>query len=189
MANLFNVDKNSTKEFWLSHVLVIISTVFAVYLAAQAGLSTAIEFESIQSDRNSYYLQSSLLDEFKDNTDQVIEMCEVCLDDRYSLYLGQKGKHNLDKFIWISMQDSADTFEVPSVILTGVRRYYKSADKTIYSVTNADYGRSWNQYYSRQIPTLLKETKEIKEKLIPIMEKEIASLKNKLESNGVELTN
>lgn len=187
IKEMFAIDKNTTKEFWLSHLVILLSTVVAVYLAAKAGLDTAVEFEMLQSDRNSYYLQSSLRDEFKDNTDQVIKMCEICLDQRYSLYLGQKGKYDLDKFVWTAMQDSADTFEVPSTILTGVRRYYKSADRTIYSITNADYGRGWNSYYSRQIPELLKQTQETRAQLLPLMDRELKRLKSNLQSKGVEL--
>ena len=189
IKELFLVEKSSTKEFWLSHLVILLSTVIAVFLAAKAGLDSAVEFEMIQSDRNSYYLQASLLDEFKDNTNQVTEMCNLCSDteQRYSLYLGQKNKHDLDKFVWTAMQDSADTFEVPSVILTGVRRYYKSADGLIYSITNADYGNSWNYNYSRHIPELLEETKKTRVKLIPIMEKELKRLKERLESKGVEV--
>jgi len=187
VKELFHIDKNSNKEFWLSHLVILLSTVIAVYLAAKAGLDSAVEFEMIQSDRNSYYLQASLLDEFKDNTDQVTEMCNICSDGRYSLYLGQKNKHDLDKFVWTAMQDSADTFEVPSVILTGVRRYYKSADSLIYSISNADYGKSWNYNYSRHIPELLEETKTTRGKLIPIMEKELKRLKGRLHDKGVEI--
>ena len=184
--NLFNVEKNSTKEFWLSHIVILISTVFAVYLAAKAGLDTAIEFEEIQSDRNSYYLQKSLLDEFKDNTDQVIKMIKICDEQRYSIYFGKKNKSNLDLFVWEAMKDSSDTFEIPSTILTGIRRYYKSANPTLYAIENMSYGRMWNGSYFRKLPPLKKETKEIRTKLIPIMEAEINRLKERLESKGVD---
>ena len=184
---IFNVENNTTKEFWLSHILILVSTVFAVYLAAKAGLETAVEFEVVQSDRNSYYLQSSLMDEFKDNTDQVIEMCEICLDDRYALYLGKQGKHELDKFIWTAMQDSADTFEVPGAVLTGVRRYYKSADKTIYSITHADEGGYWTQKYKEKVQALLKETKATKARVLPRMQKELDRLENNLKKHNIDL--
>jgi len=187
LKQLLSIDKNSTKEFWLSHTLILLSTVFAVYLAAKAGLDTAVQFELVQSDRNSYYLQSSLMDEFKDNTEQVIEMCETIMDERYALYLGQRGKHELDKFVWTAMQDSADTFEIPSTILTGVRRYYKAADETILSITHADYGRSWNMNYSRQIPVLLEKTKKARAEIIPEMEKELQRLRTRLAQHDIKL--
>jgi len=187
MKKMFSIEKDTTKEFWLSHILILVSTVFAVYLAAKAGLETAVEFEIVQSDRNSYYLQRSLMDEFKDNTEQVIEMCEICLDDRYALYLGKQGKHGLDKFIWTAMQDSADTFEVPGSVLTGVRRYYKSADKTIYSITHADEGGYWTQKYKEKVEALLKETKETKATVLPRMQKEIDRLKTNLKKHNIDL--
>lgn len=199
LKDLFHVEKNSTKEFWLSHFVVLVSTVCAVYLAAMAGLQTAVDFEMVQSDRNSYYLQSSLLDEFKDNTDQALKIVEDCLedDDEYGdggkskkkwKYLEEKGKHDLEKFVWTAMLDSSDTFEVPSPVLTGVRRYYKLADKVIGSITNAEYGnKSWGYPYRNQSIALLKASREAKSKLIPMMQKELDRLKKRLESKGVDL--
>ena len=38
-----------------------------VYLAAQAGFTTALQFEIARSDRDGYYMRRALLDEVKDN--------------------------------------------------------------------------------------------------------------------------
>jgi len=187
LKQLLSIDKDTTKEFWLSHSLILVSTVFAVYLAAKAGLETAVEFELVQAERNSYYLQSSLMDEFKDNTNQVLKMCEGLEDERYYLYLGHEEKHQLDKFVWSAMQESSATFEIPSGILTGVRRYYKVADGTIFSITHAEYGRTWNMNYNKQIPTLLEQTKQARAEIIPQMEKELKRLKTRLQKHNIDL--
>ena len=193
LKNLFHIEGNSTKEFWLSHLVVLVSTVCAVYLAAMAGLQTAVEFEVVQSERNSYYLQSSLLDEFKDNTEQALKMSEDCLGEEVDSngkhlifkYVGVKNEHELDKFIWTAMLDSSDTFEIPRRILTGVRQYYKLADRSIYLVTHSNQRPSHTK--RELIPPLLKATKEVRSKLIPIMQEEIDRLRKRLESKGVDL--
>lgn len=187
LRSFLRIEKNTTKEFWLSHILILISTVLGVYLAAKAGLDTAIKFELVQSDRNSYYLQASLRDEFDDNTKRVIAMCEAIMDDRYALYLGQKDKQILDKYIWTTMQESDDTFQVPSKVLTGVRRYYNMADNVIYSITRAEYGNSWNLNYSRQIQPLLEATKKARKEILPAMDKELQRLKSRLEKHNIAL--
>jgi len=193
IKELFHIEKNSTKEFWISHLVVLVSTVFAVYLAAAAGLQTAVEFELVQSERNSYYLQSSLLDEFKDNTDQALKIStdflgkELDSNGKHVLfqYVGVQNERELDKFVWTSMQDSSDTFEVPRRILTGVRQYYKLADKAIYSVSHSTQRPS---HIKREIvPPLLKATEEAQAKLIPLMQKELDRLRKRLVSKGVDL--
>jgi len=186
LYSFLSVGKNN-KEFWFSHLLIIVSTVFAVYLAAKAGLQTAIEFEQVQSSRNSYYLQSSLMNEFKDNTDQIIAMCKGIEEERYGLYLGQQHKHDLDTYVWTAMQDSADTFEIPSSILTGVRRLYRNADKTITTITQAEYGQYWNNNYAQQVPLLLAQTKKAQTEIIPKMQKELQRLKVALAKNDIEV--
>ena len=186
LKSLLRVEKNN-KEFWLSHILILVSTVFAVYLAAKAGLQTAVEFEQVQSSRNSYFLQSSLMDEFKDNTAQILLMCEAIENRRQGLYFGQKHKHDLDLYIWSAMQESSNTFEVPSVILTGVRRYYRSTQKTVATITNAEYGQYWNESYERLIPTLLAQTKKAQAETIPAMQKELQRLKERLAENNIDV--
>ena len=194
IKNLLEVEKSKTKEFWLSNLVILISTVLAVYLAARAGLATAVEFEMVRSDRSSYYLQSSLLDEFKDNTDLALKLSEDSMDKepdkkgkrKVFQYLG-KNKHEIDTYVWTAMLESSETFEIKSQILTGIRRYNKLAKRVIDSVSKAEYGKSWNYRYTSQIISLLKETKKAKSKLIPMMQEEILILKKRLDSYGVHL--
>lgn len=64
---IFRVKESGNLEYWVSQVVVLTSTVMGVYLAAQAGYSTAIQFEVTRGEREAYYLRRALLDEVKSN--------------------------------------------------------------------------------------------------------------------------
>lgn len=64
---LFKVRESGNLEYWVSQLVILLSTVVGVYLAAQAGYRTAIEFEVAREDREGYYLRRALLDEVKSN--------------------------------------------------------------------------------------------------------------------------
>ena len=42
---IFKVRETGNAEFWISHLMIMASTVLGVYLAAQAGYKAALEFE------------------------------------------------------------------------------------------------------------------------------------------------
>lgn len=71
LKNLFDLKDRDNAKFWVSHLIVLFGTVLAVYLAASAGLKTAVQFEVVKSDRDSYYMRSALLDELSDNLDKI----------------------------------------------------------------------------------------------------------------------
>ncbi|MAK91028.1 MAG: hypothetical protein CMI13_07325, partial [Oleibacter sp.] len=66
---LANADHSDlkTSSFWISQIFMIIATVAGVYLAAQAGLQQAIEFDNLTSTESNYYLRQSLYDEVDAN--------------------------------------------------------------------------------------------------------------------------
>ena len=45
ILSIFKVRDEGNLEFWVSNVVIILSTVLGVYLAAQAGYRTALDFE------------------------------------------------------------------------------------------------------------------------------------------------
>ena len=47
-------------EFWIGNAVVVFSTVLGVYLASHTALETAMEFESLRTDRDNYHLRASL---------------------------------------------------------------------------------------------------------------------------------
>jgi hypothetical protein len=71
LLQLFKVREQGNLEFWTSHLLIMASTVIGVYLAAQAGYMTAMQFEVARGERDAYYMRRALLDELKDNLDAV----------------------------------------------------------------------------------------------------------------------
>jgi hypothetical protein len=54
-------------------LVILLSTVLGVYLAAQAGYNTAIQFEVTRGEREAYYLRRALLEEVKSNLRSVDE--------------------------------------------------------------------------------------------------------------------
>ena len=64
---MFEVRESGNKQFWLSHAVILLSTVLGVYLAAQAGYRTALDFEVTRAQRDSYFMRVALLDELNDN--------------------------------------------------------------------------------------------------------------------------
>jgi hypothetical protein len=176
MKDIINIERDSTKEFWYSHIIILIGTVAAVYLAAQAGLSTAITYEEIQSNQNAYYMQSSMLDELKDNIKYTNTISSEFLDDKRGKYLGHKGEYQIDTYIWQTMKFSPDTFEIPSSTLTSVRRYYQHADVAIGKMT----ARSATRWTNDSATAILAEGKKLEKELFPAIEKDLQILKEKL---------
>jgi len=70
-SRIFKVRETGNAEFWISNLVIMASTVLGVYLAAQAGYTTALEFEVARGERDGYYMRRALLDELKDNLDAV----------------------------------------------------------------------------------------------------------------------
>ncbi len=64
---IFKVRETGNREYWFAQIVVLLSTVVGVYLAAQAGYKTAIEFEVTRGQRDGYYLRRTLLAELKSN--------------------------------------------------------------------------------------------------------------------------
>ena len=77
VLRIFKVRESGNAEFWLSNLFIMASTIIGVYLAAQAGFTTAMQFEIARSDRDGYYMRRALLDEVKDNLASVDEWSAV----------------------------------------------------------------------------------------------------------------
>jgi hypothetical protein len=70
---IFKVREKGNLEYWVSQFVVLTSTVLGVFLAAQAGYSTAIQFEVTRGERDGYYLRRALVSEIKNNLNAVDE--------------------------------------------------------------------------------------------------------------------
>ena len=73
ILRIFKVRESGNAEFWVSNLVVMASTIIGVYLAAQAGFATALQFEVARSERDGYYMRRALIDEVKDNLAAVDE--------------------------------------------------------------------------------------------------------------------
>ncbi len=165
-------------EFWLSNAVVLASTVLGVYLAARAGLETAVEFEAIRADRDNYYLRQSVREEVRYN----LEVAETILAfaERRGMY-----RHNIEGipkfkyFIMETLRESPSTLATPTRILLGVQYFYDDVNDIL--------ERTHNRYHSvpRMRKLLRKRIDRFKTEILPLMDADLARLRARLRKAGV----
>ena len=127
---LANADHSDlkTSSFWISQIFMIIATVAGVYLAAQAGLQQAIEFDNLTSTESNYYLRQSLYDEVDAN----VSLLRTYNKEFFSRPLQknelEKNTPALRRFVWESMKYSPSTLETPSYFLREIQGFYADID-------------------------------------------------------------
>lgn len=183
MANVkkaLDVTNSKNTEFWISHVIILAGTIIGVYLAASAGLKVAIQFELIKSDRDSYYMRSALLDELKDNTDTINKWGTEYRGGKARKFIGKPKDFKLDTYVWTTMQDNTGTFEIPSVILTNVRRYYRDVNIGLSKMTSRNPA-------AKDVDLMLEQTKTMNETTLVLLKEDIKELKKRLTALEVPL--
>lgn len=178
-GNVFDVTGSKNREFWFGHLVVLIATVMAVYLAASAGLKTAIEFELVKSDRDSYYMRTALLDEVKDNVQSLDTWGKEYRGGNARKFMNHPDDFKMDYFIWNTMKYNPGTFEIPGDILTGVRRYYRDADATLRKMTSKAPAAA-------TVDQMLATNEAFKNETLQKLEANIAALRSKLAKHGIE---
>jgi len=108
-------------RFWLGQILMIVSTVLGVYLAAVVGFEKAVQFDALTSKRDVYYMLQALQDEMQDNM-ATMDILVSKVDKLHVPTLVEYYKPQT--YIWETMKRSPNTFSIPSSIITGVRRYH-----------------------------------------------------------------
>jgi hypothetical protein len=204
--NVFKVRESGNTEFWVANIIVLISTVLGVYLAAQAGYKTAMEFEVSRADRDGYYLRRALLDEVKENLEKVDEWgagVEKVLRNRISAdyflptdtwyaYFSDKGgwksggnwapdEIKMNTFVWETMKQQNTTFQLSPKVLSGVRRYYDNMEG------NGKDVRSQEWKAAPAAKAIVEDTRKMRAEIVPIMEKEMTRLQGRLAAKGVPL--
>lgn len=169
-----------TTEFWLSHMIVLVGTVLGVYLAASAGLKSAVQFELIKSDRDSFYLQSSLRDEISDNLKTMTEWGTAYRSGKAGQFRKKRDEYQLNLYVWETMRFQGGTFEVPSAVLSATRRYYQTANNTLDKMASGKPA-------AKEVAALLEETKRMQAEVLPQLEAELEKLKARSAENGVTL--
>jgi len=202
---VFKVRESGNAEFWLSNLFIMASTILGVYLAAQAGFTTALQFEVARSERDGYYMRRALLDEVKDNLASVDEWSQSFekvlrnrISDQYFLpsdtwtmyWSGKNGWSNagvapdelkMKTFVWETMKQQAITFQLAPELLSGVRRYYDSMDNNMKDVLSHE----WKAGPAAQ--AILDDTKRMREETVPAFEKDIAGLRESLQARSVPI--
>jgi hypothetical protein len=182
LFNIFKVRKEGNAEFWVSNLIIVLSTVMGVYLAAQAGYRTALDFEFARGEREGYFMRRSLIEEVKDNLDQADRWADIFINkDGWRLRGGSPDNYKFQDYVWETMKEQATTFQLPPVILTAIRRYYDSANS---------YAKDLAQGQGTAVEAakaFAADTKKMREETLPLMEKDIASLKDRLASRSITL--
>ena len=200
---VFKVRESGNAEFWLSNLFIMASTILGVYLAAQAGFTTALQFEVARSERDGYYMRRALLDEVKDNLASVDEWSQSFekvlrnrISDQYFLpsdtwtayWSDKNGWSNagvapdelkMKTFVWETMKQQAITFQLAPGLLSAVRRYYDSMEGNMKDVL----GHEWKA--GPAVKAILDDTKRMREETVPAFEKDIAELRESLQARSV----
>ncbi len=181
LLSVFKVREDGNLEFWVSNAVILLSTVLGVYLAAKAGYRTALDFELARTQRESFYMRRALLDELKDNLTQADAISKNMVENGWRFKNSDPDVFKLQGYVWETMKQQSITFQVPSELLTGIRRYYdKSSAYTkalaVGQGTAIEAANSWS-----------KDTQDVREKVVPAMERDIAQLHDKLVDRGLQI--
>ncbi len=163
-------------EFWIGNFFIVFSTVLGVYLAAHAALETAIQFEAVRADRDSYYVRTSLHNELEHNIGVYEEIIKNYRDGKSGYSKNSQWQNHPEYFVWESLKSSPALLTTPPEILAGVTNFYKYSGLVI-------------EKLSKRGPTneTIYIANKFDEKIIEFKEKTLLLLKNNLDSLREEL--
>ncbi|MCG7530804.1 hypothetical protein MHM98_05460 [Psychrobium sp. MM17-31] len=136
-------------SFWISQIFMIIATITGVYLAAQEGLSQAIQFDSLNRQENNYHLRRSLDNEITANIATLKEYADLVASNK--VYDLKSQRPVLLKFVWENMKFSSSTLETPSDILSQASHFYAQSDDIIRRIENRKYGATFGSKKLREL--------------------------------------
>ena len=170
-------------EFWIGNFFVVFSTVLGVYLAAHAALETAIQFEAVRADRDSYYVRTSLHNELKRNIDVYEEIIKNYRDGKSGYSKSSQWQNHPEYFVWESLKSSPALLTTPPEILSGVTNFYKYSGLVIEKLSKRgptnDTIYTANKFDEKII--------EFKEKTLLLLENNLDSLREELIAQKIEL--
>jgi hypothetical protein len=199
LLRLFKVRESGNKEFWLSHAVILLSTVLGVYLAARAGYRTALDFEVTRAQRDGYFMRVALLDELKDNIDYAEKLAEVFIVKQGESWGESLDDFKLQSFVWETMKQQNTTFQIPADILSAIRRFNDNVEgsvreiRKISRVTLTDGTKSisfFGHIGERMVApaqAIQAAAKKMKTITVPALERNIASLRANLDAKHVPL--
>ncbi len=166
-------------RFWLAQIFLIASTIIGVYLAAQVGFEKALEFDALREQRTAYFMLGALRSEVSDNLGKIDSLLEK-FAGRIDLRLLER-ETEMQTFVWRSMQESTETFQVPDRIITGVRRYYAAVTR---QTAEMRMQRISNRVF---IKRLRAAADTVRREVLPAIDAERARLRAYLIPRGVSL--
>lgn len=178
---LFLPREKNNAEFWLSHALIVGSTILGVYLAAAAGYKVGMDLQSVRSDRESYYLQLALLAEVTDNLRHVEEWSEEYTTGSKAKFVGRGEQYRLETYVWEATARSEVAFQIPPDALTGIRRLYRQLSSELVNLSDDTLTTSPDQF---QIQGNLEDARRT---VLPALTESIETLRTRLEQSGIAL--
>ncbi|TQV70181.1 hypothetical protein FKG94_21920 [Exilibacterium tricleocarpae] len=175
--------KTIDKEFWLGHIFTLVATVLGVYLAANSGFEKAVEFDLMQRERDSYYIQIALLNELKGNADAIDSWLDEFDRDenRDDMHL-RKEKYRLNQFFWDTIPESSAVFEVPYPRIGQVSEFYDTAQYQL------DILLSGNPFEAPKAALKLRAlTKQLRTDFLSRFEQQLSDLRREIERGGVSI--
>jgi len=170
-------------EFWIGNFFIVFSTVLGVYLAAHAALETAIQFEAVRADRDSYYVRTSLHNELNYNIKVYEEIIYNYQNGKSGYHKGDQWSNHPEYFVWESLKSSPALITTPPEILSGVTSFYKYSTLVLEKL--AKRGPSNNTIFIAN--KFEEKIKEFKENTMPLLEGNLESLKEELLANEIKL--
>lgn len=151
---------NSLKSatYWVGHFFTITATIIGVYYASIVGLETGVKLETLQADRGTYYVSSSLYKELESNIGRLDDFILSFDQRKFSQKLANRVRFN--DFVYQSSKFSDSTFEIEPTLLTDISDYYF----TIQSLIN-DYQHK-NLNHILMIVAIKEATNDFKNKKI-----------------------
>ena len=170
-------------EFWIGNFFVVFSTVLGVYLAAHAALETAIQFEAVRADRDSYYVRTSLHNELEHNIGVYEEIIKNYRDGKSGYSKNSQWQNHPEYFVWESLKSSPALITTPSEILAGVTNFYKYSGLVIEKLSKRGPTNDTIYIANKFDEKII----EFKEKTMPLLENNLNSLREELIAHEIEL--
>jgi hypothetical protein len=199
LLRMFEVRESGNKQFWLSHAVILLSTVLGVYLAAQAGYRTALDFEVTRAQRDSYFMRVALLDELNDNIEFAEKFAAVFVGKNGASWAESLEDFKLQSFVWDTMKQQNTTFQIPAGILSAIRRFNDNVEGSVREIrkisrvtlTDGTQTISFFGHLGEKMvapaQAIQDAAKKMKTITAPALERNIASLRADLEAKRVPL--
>jgi hypothetical protein len=185
MANgflkLFRVREKDNLEFWVSHLIILASTVLGVYLAASAGYDAAVSFENLHSDKQGFYMRRALSDELSDNLSEAEKWTGYFLEGDAWRFEGKPEDYPLQTYVWEAMKVNEATLELNPKILTEVRRFYRMTQLRVRDMVS---GSSASRPAAED---LRKDVKRMRADILPLLAKDTKEYGARLTARGIKI--